>query len=175
MKEEIQEGVFQINAYELDAHDVLKEGDLFIVQSAGETSVLHKVTLGEIKDYIGGSEVPDTTITDIRPTTMESGTAFSYNASSNRTYKQLILSGSLAAAITFTISADSGITNEHYLLVTNNNNSAASVAVTAGSWNNLIGMIDAVEISAGKSVEFSFKVYNSGSSTYLVVTHSEEL
>lgn len=176
MKEKIQEGLYQINAYELDAHEVLKEGDLFIVQSAGETSVLHKVTLDEIKAYMGSSSsVPDTTITDIKPTTMTSGTAFSYDASANRTYKQLILSGSLAAAITFTISADSGKTNEHYLLVTNNNSSAASVAVTVGSWDNLIGMSEAVEIAAGKSVEFSFKVYNSGSSTYLVVTHSEEL
>lgn len=123
----------------------------------------------------GSSDVPDTTITDVKPTTMTSGTAFSYDASANRTYKQLILSGSLAAAITFTISADSGRTNEHYLLVTNNNSSAASVGVTVGSWDNLIGMSEAVEISEGKSVEFSFKVYNSGSSTYLVVTHSEEL
>lgn len=123
----------------------------------------------------GSGDVPDTTITDIRPTTMTSGTAFSYDASANRTYKQLILSGSLAAAITFTISTDSGKTNEHYLLVTNKNSSTASVAVTVGSWNNLIGMSSPVEISAGKSVEFSFKVYNSGSSTYLVVTHSEEL
>mgnify|MGYP003563466547 CR=1 FL=1 len=175
MKEEIQEGVYQINAYELDAHETLKEGDLFIVQSAGSTSVLHKVTLGEIKTYIGGSEVPDSTITDARPITLSSGTGISFSPNANRTYGRLLMNGSLAAAITFTTNSDEQKRNEHYLLISNQNSSTASVGVSKGSYNELIGMSKAVEIPPGKSVEFSFKVYSDGSTRVLIVTHSDVL
>ena len=178
MKEEIQEGVFQINAYELDAHDVLKEGDLLIVQSAGETSVLHKVTLGKIKAYIGGSEVPDSTITDVEPEYAASA-SYMFNVLNNREYRRLHLTDTIhAVAITFTTTTEINSRNEHYILVTNSAKSTTtvgSIAVNQGDFGELIGMSEAVEIPVGKSVEFSFKVYSDGNKRSLIVTHSDVL
>lgn len=178
MKEEIQEGVYQINAYELDAHETLKEGDLLIVQSAGETSVLHKVTLAEIKTYIGGSEVPDSTITDVAPEYAASA-SYMFNVLNNREYRRLHLTDTIhAVAITFTTTTEINSRNEHYILVTNSAKSTTtvgSIAVNQGSFSELIGMSEAVEIPVGKSVEFSFKVYSDGTSRALIVTHSDVL
>lgn len=177
MKEEIQEGVYQINAYELDAHETLKEGDLFIVQSAGSTSVLHKVTLGEIKTYIGSS-VPDSTITDVAPEYAASA-SYMFNVLNNREYRRLHLTDTIhAVAITFTTTNEINSRNEHYILVTNSAKSTTtvgSIAVNQGSFSELIGMSEAVEIPVGKSVEFSFKVYSDGTSRALIVTHSDVL
>lgn len=178
MKEKIQEGLYQINAYELDAHEVLKEGDLFIVQSAGENSVLHKVTLDEIKAYIGGSDVPDSTITDIPPEYAVTA-SYPFNVLNNREYRRLHLSDAVqAVSITFETTNEINSRNEHYILVTNSARSTTavgSIAVNKGSFSELIGMSEAVEIPVGKSVEFSFKVYSDETTKALIVTHSDVL
>lgn len=178
MKEEIQEGVYQINAYELDAHEVLKEGDLFIVQSAGETSVLHKVTLDEIKAYIGGSSVPDLTITDVAPEYAVSA-SYQFNVLNNREYRRLHLTDTIhAVSITFTTTNEINSRNEHYILVTNSAKSTTtvgSIAVSRGDFGEIIGMSNPVEIPVGNSVEFSFKVYSDGNTRVLIVTHSDVL
>lgn len=178
MKEKIQEGLYQINAYELDAHEVLEEGDLFIVQSAGENSVLHKVTLDELKAYIGGSDVPDSTITDVPPEYAVSA-SYQFNVLNNREYRRLHLTDTMhAVSITFTTTDEINSRNEHYILVTNSARSTTtvgSIAVNQGSFSELIGMSEAVEIPVGKSVEFSFKVYGDGTTKALIVTHSDVL
>lgn len=170
MENVISGEIRQINAYELDNHSTLADGDLMIVQAAGADAALQKVGLAALKSYMA---VPDSTLTDTGDVYIVAQ-AYTYTANSNREYNRILLSDScLTTTITFAASQAIATRNEHYLLVTNSaRDSSGSVAVTQGSFAGLIGMTEAVEIPAGKSVEFSFKIYNTGSNQYLVVTHS---
>lgn len=126
----------------------------------------------------GGSDVPDSTITDIPPEYAVTA-SYPFNVQNNREYRRLHLSDAVqAVSITFEITNEINSRNEHYILVTNSARSTiavGSIAVNQGSFRELIGMSEAVEIPVGKSVEFSFKVYSDGTTKALIVTHSDVL
>lgn len=124
-----------------------------------------------------GSSVPDSTITDVAPEYAASA-SYQFNVLNNREYRRLHLTDSIhAVSITFTTTDEINSRNEHYILVTNSAKSTTvgSIAVNRGSFSELIGMSEAVEIPVGKSVEFSFKVYSDGTNRALIVTHSDVL